>query len=194
MGEVFLAEDTTLGRRVALKILTPSGGPDSDRAPRFAQEARLASAISHPNIAQIFEAGEADGVHFIAMEYVEGEALSARVQRGPSAPADVIEIAIQTFDALEEAHARGIVHRDLKPANILMTGRGRVKVLDFGLAKLDDREAAKDTQTRVDTVPGLILGTVNYMSPEQALGREVDRRTEDSELITPDLTANNFVK
>ncbi len=178
MGEVFLAEDMTLGRRVALKVLTPSGGPDSDRARRFAQEARLASAISHPNIAQIFEIGEADGVNFIAMEYVEGEALSARVLRGPSSPADVIEIAIQTFDALDEAHARGIVHRDLKPANILMTERGRVKVLDFGLAKLVVRDAADNTATRLDTDSGLILGTVHYMSPEQALGREVDTRTD----------------
>ena len=178
MGEVFLAEDVTLGRRVALKLLTPSGGPDADRARRFAQEARLAAAISHPNIAQIFEVGEADGVNFIAMEYIEGEPLSARVQRGPSAPADVVEMAIQIFDALDEAHARGIVHRDLKPANILMTARGRVKVLDFGLAKLIIRDAADHTPTRVDTNAGLILGTVHYMSPEQALGRDVDTRTD----------------
>lgn len=182
MGEVFLAEDTVLGRRVALKVLTRSGGADPDRTRRFAQEARIASAISHPNIAQIFEVGEADGANFIAMEYVSGEALSARVQRGPSTPADVIDIAIQTFDALDEAHARGIVHRDLKPANILMTERGRVKVLDFGLAKLVPPDAAMDaarnTATRLDTDRGLILGTVHYMSPEQALGRDVDVRTD----------------
>ena len=176
MGEVFLAEDLTLGRRVALKVLTPSGRSD-DRARRFAQEARLASALNHPNIAQIFEAGEADGIHFIAMEYVEGEPLSARVQRGPLPPADVIEIAIQTFDALDEAHARGIIHRDLKPANILMTTRGRVKVLDFGLATRVG-PAIADTVSRVDTDDGLILGTVHYMSPEQALGHDVDLRSD----------------
>jgi serine/threonine protein kinase/Tfp pilus assembly protein PilF len=179
MGEVYLAEDTSLGRRVALKILTTTSDPDSDRVRRFAQEARLASAVTHPNIAQIFEIGEADGVSFIAMEYVEGEALSTRLQRGPLPPDDVIEIGLQTFDALDEAHARGIVHRDLKPANIIMTPRGRIKILDFGLAKLTDVDAAPQTQaTRLDTDPGLILGTVHYMSPEQALGRSIDRRSD----------------
>jgi serine/threonine-protein kinase len=179
MGEVFMAEDTTLGRKVALKVLSASSAADSDRARRFVQEARLASAINHPNIAHIFEIGEAGGVTFIAMEYVDGEPLSARVQRGPLVAPEVVDIAIQIFDALEEAHARGIVHRDLKPANIVMTPRGRVKILDFGLATLaGPHPAAQLAATQVDTDPGLILGTVHYMSPEQALGREIDARAD----------------
>jgi serine/threonine-protein kinase len=179
MGEVFLAEDTTLGRKVALKVLSASSAADSDRARRFVQEAKLASAVNHPNIAHIFEIGEAGGVTFIAMEYVDGEPLSARVQRGPLVAPDVVDIAIQIFDALEEAHARGIVHRDLKPANIVMTPRGRVKILDFGLATLSgSHPAAQFAATQVDTDPGLVLGTVHYMSPEQALGREIDARAD----------------
>src|SRR5262245_22947523 len=116
MGEVFLAEDTSLGRRVALKRLPETHAEDADRVRRFTQEARLAATVNHPNIAQIFEIGEADGVTFIAMEYVEGEALSAAVRRGAVAPENVVEIAQQMFDALDEAHGREIVHRDLKPA------------------------------------------------------------------------------
>ncbi|MDO8795449.1 MAG: protein kinase [Vicinamibacterales bacterium] len=177
MGEVFLAEDTALGRRVAIKLLPP-GGADADRARRLVQEAKLASAVNHPNIAQIFEIGEADGVVFIAMEYVEGEPLSRRIQKGSVPASEVIDIAIQMFDALDEAHARGIVHRDLKPANILMTPRGRVKVLDFGLAKRVGGEQEMLGVTHLDSDPGLILGTVHYMSPEQALGRTVDTRSD----------------
>jgi serine/threonine protein kinase/tetratricopeptide (TPR) repeat protein len=179
MGEVFLAEDTDLGRRVALKLLPAEMAADSDRGRRFAQEARLASAVNHPNIAQIFEIGDADGVRFIAMEYVEGETLTARVRQGPMAPDAVVDIALQAFDALDEAHARGVVHRDLKPANILLTPRGRVKILDFGLGTFSESGApANISVTRVDTDPGLILGTVDYMSPEQALGRDVDHRSD----------------
>jgi len=180
MGEVFLVEDTTLGRRVALKLLPAELAADSDRARRFTQEARLASSLNHPNIAQIFEIGDADGVRFIAMEHVEGEPLSVRVRRGPLAPNDVLDIALQIFDALDEASARHIVHRDLKPANILLTPRGRVKVLDFGLAKVAESDAPPGAPTRLKTDPGLILGTVLYMSPEQALGREVDHRPVSS--------------
>jgi serine/threonine protein kinase/Tfp pilus assembly protein PilF len=174
MGDVFLAEDTTLGRRVAIKLLPPSTDPSGAR--RFVQEARLAAALNHPNIAQIFEIVD-DGTTFIAMEYVEGDALSARVQHGSIAAGEVIDIGIQMFDALEEAHGRGIVHRDLKPANIIITARGRIKLLDFGLAKMIS-PAAGPSPTQLDTEPGLILGTVHYMSPEQALGREVDARTD----------------
>jgi TolB-like protein/Tfp pilus assembly protein PilF/predicted Ser/Thr protein kinase len=176
MGEVFLAEDRTLGRQVALKILPPTTDPDRGR--RFVQEARLASALNHPNVAQIFEIGEADGVTFIAMEFVEGEPLSARVQRGVLPVAEVLGIATQMFDALDEAHSRGIVHRDLKPANILITPRGRVKLLDFGLAKAIDSEVGLRTATQLHTDPGLVLGTVPYMSPEQALGHDVDARSD----------------
>ena len=166
MGQVFLAEDTSLGRRVALKVLPSTIASDTDRARRFVQEARLASALSHPNIAQVFEIADADGVTFIAMEYVDGEPLSVRVQRGPLTAAEVIDIAVQLFDALDEAHRHDIVHRDLKPANIMMTSRGRVKVLDFGLAKTMI-DATAQAATRIDTDPGLIMGTVHYMSPSR---------------------------
>ncbi len=180
MGRVYLAEDSSLGRRVAIKVLTRDSQSDADRARRFLQEARLASAISHPNIAQIFEIGDADGTPYIAMEYVEGQTLSSRLTgSGPFKSGEVLEIAIQTFDALDEAHARGIVHRDLKPANIAITPRGRVKVLDFGLATLAQAHpSASAANTDMNTRPGVILGTVHYMSPEQALGRDVDGRSD----------------
>ena len=177
MGQVFLAEDIDLGRRVAIKVLSPGHAADSDRGRRFAQEARLAAAVVHPNIAQIFEVGEADGVAFIVMEFVEGEPLSARVQNGPLEWTAVVDVALQLFDALDEAHARGVVHRDLKPANLIVTSRGRVKILDFGLAKIVGNTSALSA-TRLQTDPGVIMGTVHYMSPEQALGRDVDTRTD----------------
>ena len=179
MGDVHLAEDTILQRRVALKLLSRSGAPamDEERSQRFLREARLASALSHPNIAQIFEIGDAGEVSFIAMEYVEGETLRDRVARGPLSSSDVIDIALQLFDALEEAHGKGIMHRDLKSANVMVTSRGRVKVLDFGLAKRIGAEPAGDP-THVNTAEGVIVGTVHYMSPEQALGRTVDVRSD----------------
>jgi serine/threonine-protein kinase len=180
MGEVFLAEDTSLGRQVALKVMTASDDDsvDDDRSRRFLQEARLASALSHPNIAQIFEIGEAGTVKFIAMEYVAGDPLSTRIQRGPLASAEVIDIALQLFDALEEAHTKDIIHRDLKPANIMLTDRGRVKILDFGLAKRLEPAATPDQATLLTTDRGVVMGTIQYMSPEQALGRKVDARTD----------------
>jgi len=180
MGEVHLAEDTVLERRVALKLLARSGAftSDEDRTDRFLREARLASALSHPNIAQIFEIGTAGDVRFIAMEYVEGETLSSRVVERPIPHADVIDIAVQLFDALEEAHGKGIVHRDLKCANIMLTPRGRVKVLDFGLAKRIDAEPAALAPTYANTAEGVIVGTIQYMSPEQALGLKVDTRSD----------------
>ena len=179
MGEVHLAEDTSLERRVALKLLARSGALalDEDRSQRFLREARLASALSHPNIAQIFEIGDTGDVRFIAMEFVEGETLRNRVANGPLPPAEVIDIAVQLFDALEEAHGKGIVHRDLKCANVMLTARGRVKVLDFGLAKRVGVEFAS-AQTHANTAEGVIVGTVHYMSPEQSLGRTVDARSD----------------
>ena len=179
MGEVHLAEDTSLERRVALKLLARSGALalDEDRSQRFLREARLASALSHPNIAQIFEIGDTGDVRFIAMEFVEGETLRNRVADGPLPPAEVIDIAVQLFDALEEAHGKGIVHRDLKCANVMLTARGRVKVLDFGLAKRVGVEFAS-AQTHANTAEGVIVGTVHYMSPEQSLGRTVDARSD----------------
>ena len=179
MGNVHLAEDTILQRRVALKLLSRSGASavDEERSQRFLREARLASALSHPNIAQIFEIGDAGEVSFIAMEYVEGETLRDRVAHGPLSASDVIDIALQLFDALEEAHGKGIVHRDLKSANVMLTSRGRVKVLDFGLAKRVGAEAA-GAPTHINTAEGVIVGTVHYMSPEQAVGRTVDVRSD----------------
>jgi serine/threonine protein kinase len=183
MGEVYLARDTQLDRDIALKTLTPEVARDQQRLRRFLQEARAASALSHPNVAHIYEIGEVDGAHFIAMEYIEGEQLDRRIGAQPLALPQLLEFAIQIADALDEAHAKGITHRDIKSANVMITSRGRVKVLDFGLAKLagpgsDTRTSDSQMATRVKTSPGVVMGTVNYMSPEQALGREVDHRSD----------------
>jgi len=183
MGEVYLSRDTQLDRDIALKVLTAEVARDPQRLHRFLQEARAASALSHPNVAHIYEIGEAGGTHFIAMEYIEGEQLDRRIATQPLAMTQLLEIAIQIADALDEAHAKGITHRDIKSANVMITSRGRVKVLDFGLAKLAGPSSATHTSdsemaTRVKTSPGVVMGTVNYMSPEQALGREVDHRSD----------------
>ncbi|HEV2714288.1 MAG TPA: serine/threonine-protein kinase, partial [Terriglobales bacterium] len=184
MGEVYLARDTQLDREVALKILTAEVARDPQRLHRFLQEARAASALSHPNVAHIYEIGQADGAHFITMEYVDGVSLEKKISGRPLAVSDLLDIAIQIADALDEAHAKGITHRDIKSSNIMLTSRGRVKVLDFGLAKVSslaaatDRTSNSEIATRVKTSPGVVMGTVNYMSPEQALGREVDYRSD----------------
>lgn len=183
MGEVYLARDTQLNRDIALKILTFEVARDQQRLHRFLQEARAASALSHPNVAHIYEIGEVDGAHFIAMEFVEGESLDRKIGGRPLAISELLEIAVQIADALDEAHAKGITHRDIKSANVMITSRGRVKVLDFGLAKLagpssDTHTSDSEMATRVKTSPGVVMGTVNYMSPEQALGREVDHRSD----------------
>ena len=184
MGEVYLARDTQLDRDVALKILTADVARDPQRLHRFLQEARAAAALSHPNIAHIYEIGEVDGSHFIAMEYVEGQSLDQKIAGRPLRMSEQLDYAIQIADALDEAHGRGIIHRDIKSSNIMVSGRDRVKVLDFGLAKVSspegvtDRTSNSELATRVKTTPGIVMGTVNYMSPEQALGREVDRRSD----------------
>ncbi len=184
MGEVYLALDSQLDRPVALKILPAQIARDQQRLHRFLQESRAAAALSHPNIAHIYEIGEAEGAHFIAMEYVEGTPLDKKIGGRPVHIAEILDIAVQIADALEEAHAKGIIHRDIKSSNIMITPRGRVKVLDFGLAKLatsdgvTDRTSDSELATRVKTSPGVVMGTVNYMSPEQALGREVDQRSD----------------
>jgi two-component system LytT family response regulator len=177
MGTVYLALDTALDREVALKILTPDLASDPDRLNRFVQEAKLASSLNHPNVAYIYEIGEASGVRFIAMEYVEGQPLTDRITQGPLPVGDILQIGSETADALDTAHAKGIVHRDIKPANLMLTARGHVKVLDFGLAKVERRPRTSD-QTQLITSTGLVLGTVQYMSPEQALGKELDSRTD----------------
>jgi two-component system LytT family response regulator len=183
MGEVFLAEDTRLHRKVALKILLPEVAEDTEKLARFVQEARAASALSHPNAAHIYEIGEANGRHFLAMEYIEGQTLETKLSAEPLPVADIVAIAAQVADALDAAHSRGIVHRDIKPANLMIDPRGHVKVLDFGLAKIlpvsgTEIPSSSQLATQFLTSGGVVLGTVSYMSPEQALGRDVDHRTD----------------
>ncbi len=181
MGEIFLAEDVRLGRAVALKLLTRESAWDDDRGRRLLLEAQAASTLNHPNVAQIYEIAEADGIEFIAMEYVPGRTLSAHLQERRLRPTEVVEIAVQVADALEEAHARGIIHRDIKPSNIMITPRGQVKVLDFGIAKITAaarQPVAGDSSSALETEPGALMGTPEYMSPEQALGLEVDFRSD----------------
>jgi serine/threonine protein kinase/tetratricopeptide (TPR) repeat protein len=182
MGEVYLAEDTRLGRDVALKFLPAAAQADGDRRARLMTEARAASALRSSHIAAIYDIGEHDGAIYLVMEYVEGQVLSERVRQGPVPLRDALDIAAQIADALSEAHARGIVHRDVKSANVMITPRGQVKVLDFGLAKflqpLAGRAAVDSGITFEQTMAGMVLGTVSYMSPEQALGRAVDARSD----------------
>jgi eukaryotic-like serine/threonine-protein kinase len=184
MGEVYLARDTQLDRLIAIKLLPAEIARDQQRLHRFLQEARAAAALSHPNIAHIYEIGEADGGYFIAMEYVEGVPLDRKIGGRPMPINESLDIAIQITDALDEAHGKGITHRDIKSSNIMITPRGRVKVLDFGLAKVTQSAATpeqisdSEIATRVKTSPGVVMGTVNYMSPEQASGKEIDPRTD----------------
>jgi eukaryotic-like serine/threonine-protein kinase len=177
MGEVYLARDSRLGREVAIKLLPHSFAADPVRLRRFEQEARAAAALNHPSIAHIYEIGEAQGVNFIALEYVEGVSLHEKIDSRPLPVAEIIQIGAQIADALDEAHSQGIVHRDIKSGNVMLTKRGRVKVLDFGLAK-SSKEIESEESTRVKTESGVVMGTVWYMSPEQALGRETDSRTD----------------
>jgi Tol biopolymer transport system component len=181
MGEVYLAEDTRLGRRVALKLLPAEFTKDAARVSRFEREARAASALNHPNIITIYEIGKAKDTHFIATEYIDGQTLRQDLTRGKANPKEALDTAIQLSSALAEAHAAGIVHRDIKPENLMLRRDGYVKVLDFGLAKLTECESPgglRDSITTAQTAPGSVMGTINYMSPEQALGRELDARTD----------------
>ena len=183
MGEVYLANDTTLGRRVALKVLPTFVSKDPERLRRFTQEARAASRLSHPNVCVVHEIGETDdGRPFIAMEYVEGVTLRQRMRDHVMKLGDVLDIAIQIADALTAAHDAGIVHRDIKPENIVIRPEGYVKILDFGLAKLTERYKGVSTATMstllFDSSPGTVIGTAAYMSPEQARGVGVDERTD----------------
>ena len=181
MGEVYLALDTQLEREVALKLLSAEVAADAQRLHRFLQEARAASKLKGEHTAHIYDVGEADGAYFIAMEYVEGRPLDQVIAGRALDVREVVRLGTQIAEALEEAHARGITHRDIKPANIIVTPRGSVKVLDFGLAKLDGARTSPDGEaaTEVKTSPGIVMGTVAYMSPEQALGeRDVDARTD----------------
>src|ERR1700722_4672530 len=183
MGEVFLAEDMRLHRKVALKVLLPEVADDKEKLARFVQEARAASALSHPNAAHIYEIGEANGRHFLAMEFIEGQTLEKKLSGEPLPMTEIVAIGAQVADALDAAHTRGIVHRDIKPANLMIDPRGHVKVLDFGLAKIlpvagTEIPSSSQLATQFLTSGGVVLGTVSYMSPEQALGRDIDHRTD----------------
>jgi serine/threonine protein kinase len=183
MGEVYLARDTRLKRKVALKLLPPQYTSDPTRIKRFEREALAASALNHPNIITIYEIGEDEGKHFIAAEYVEGRTLRETLSAGRAQVKEAVEIAIQICSALSTAHEAGIVHRDIKPENVMLRRDGYVKVLDFGLVKLTERHKSAGATNASDadlgqTNPGAVLGTVRYMSPEQALGQEVDRRSD----------------
>lgn len=186
MGEVYLARDTRLGRKIALKFLSAAFTRDEDRVRRFQQEARAASALNHPNLITIFEIGEVESVHFISTEFIEGETLRHRIGTHRMTTAEICDIGIQVASALVAAHSAGITHRDVKPENIMVRPDGLVKVLDFGLAKLTESpstgvseyDPTALTKRVVDTDPGVVMGTVSYMSPEQARGTEVDARTD----------------
>jgi serine/threonine protein kinase len=188
MGVVYLAEDERLGRQVALKFLPPESAASHQALERFRVEARAASSLSHPGICAIFDIGDDEGTPYIVMEALKGESLRDRINRGPLKVVDLLDIAIQLADALDAAHAQGIIHRDIKPSNIFIGDKNRTKILDFGLAKLAQTSGpissgaatrALSASTHRDlTMPGSALGTVSYMSPEQARGEEVDTRTD----------------
>jgi serine/threonine-protein kinase len=185
MGEVYLAQDTTeLERTVAIKVLPPELATNKGRMQRFIQEAKTASSLNHPNILTIFEIGEADGMRFIATEFIDGETLRQRMKSAPLKLVEVLDVAVQIAGALSAAHAANIVHRDIKPENVMLRQDGIVKVLDFGLAKLTERRVATSVDTEaptrglMNTEPGVVMGTAVYMSPEQARGLDLDARTD----------------
>lgn len=185
MGEVYLARDTRLGRRVALKFLSSQFTSDPARVRRFHLEARAASALNHPNILTIYEMAEHQGVQFMASELVEGETLRDRLERGPMEVSEIVGVITQVVSALRTAHAAGVIHRDIKPENIMVRPDGYVKVLDFGLAKLSERsdpDVPADDTTHLLTAAGVVMGTTRYMSPEQLRGQIVDARTDQRSL------------
>jgi len=184
MGEVWRARDTRLQREVALKILPEAFSSDAERLSRFTREAHVLASLNHPGIAAIYSFEEIEGTNFLALELVPGETLKHRIARGPIPLSEALGFARQIAEALEAAHGKGILHRDLKPANVMVTPDGRVKLLDFGLAKAFAAEQASQdisespTAAADGTKQGLILGTASYMSPEQARGRTLDARSD----------------
>src|SRR5271169_6383470 len=183
MGEVYRARDTRLERTVAIKILPTDLSDDATRRQRFEREAKVISSLNHPHICTLYDVGRQDGVDFIVMEFLEGESLAERLEKGPLPVAQVLQYGTQVASALDKAHRHGVTHRDLKPGNIMLTKAG-AKLLDFGLAKADPAAAFGATQTNATpratpmTQHGAILGTVEYMSPEQLEGKEVDGRSD----------------
>jgi serine/threonine protein kinase len=184
MGEVYQATDTKLGRDVAIKVLPEEFAQDTDRVARFQREAKLLASLNHPNIAAIYGLEESDGTNFLVMELVEGQTLAERIQGGPVNVEETLKLGLQIAEALEAAHDKGVIHRDLKPANIKVTPDGKVKVLDFGLAKAFAGEqdqidlSQSPTLSDMATQQGVILGTAAYMPPEQAKGKPVDKRAD----------------
>jgi non-specific serine/threonine protein kinase len=182
MGVVYEAEDTRLGRRVAIKFLPEAAYRDAEAVQRFLREARVISSLNHPHICTLHDLDQHDGRQFMVMELLEGETLKERIARGALPIDDVLAFGGQIADALDAAHAEGIVHRDLKPANLFVTKRGQIKVLDFGVAKLADKGHSTTDETSGDssqlTTVGTTVGTISYMSPEQARGQELDARSD----------------
>ena len=184
MGEVYRARDTKLGREVAIKVLPEEFSQHEERVERFEREAKLLAALNHPNIATLHDLEESGGQKFLVMELVEGETLAERIARGPIPVDEALRLARQIASGLEAAHEKGVIHRDLKPANIKITPEGQIKILDFGLAKAFQEEAGQGLDSSLSptltrgTVVGAIMGTAGYMSPEQARGKTVDKRSD----------------
>ena len=182
MGDVYLAEDTKLDRKVALKVLPPELAESEERRARFQREAKAIAALDHPNIVHVYSVEEAEGIHFITMQLVQGKTLTKLLPRSGFPLNKFFDLAIPLAGAVAAAHQEGIMHRDLKPDNVMVTDDGRVKVLDFGLAKPTARlvgaRAESELPTVVKTQEGVIVGTLNYMSPEQAQGKTVDARSD----------------
>src|SRR4030095_10578703 len=179
MGEVYRAKDPRLGRDVAIKVLPPAFSSDADRLKRFEQEARAAGVLNHPNITAVHDLGTHDGAPYVVHELLEGETLRSELASGRFSPRKAIDYAVQIAQGLAAAHEKGIVHRDLKPENVFVTKEGRVKILDFGLAKLTQVEGASNaTNIPTATEPGVVMGTLGYMSPEQIKAKPADARSD----------------